>query len=582
MAAQSLCRHQGSGAGVAIQTAHCGATHLYDVFYHSPQLSQAILADQSASTLLTKKRNKLQADCLKRQGTILVPTRFLCQQPRILLLRLAPSPPLKAATNESSRTTRTEGRFNGTMKKYLQLLLNALLAGYQRLDKSFAPSLTISRLRAHTFVPSDVVYIFHISLATLWITLMQDPAYPLKLALPVLYAFALLIPFTSQFFLPATPVFVWILTWYSSRFIPPGFRPTISVSLLPTLETVLYGANISDILTRFTHPILDLIAWLPYGLFHFVLPFVVAIFLYLFRVKGALRLWARTFGYMNITGVLIQLVLPCSPPWYEVIYGLTPADYSMKGSPGGLARIDRLFGGSAYTTGFTNSPLVFGAFPSLHAGNSTLEALFVSHFFPGMTKVVWVYAGVMYWATMYLTHHYLIDVVGGACLATMFFYLFMEDEWRGPLSLMYPPNLAAALGITQASGTSSAAMARGGKSKYEVYDLEDPRRSNRGALAAREFDLSDEEPTSDEEEVDITFRSPQSLPNTPSNPTHPSSNPQTRAKLSMNTTPTANGKGHRHTASIASLIRGEERGPEDGWSPVAGTFGFAGAKGRSD
>ncbi len=36
----------------------------------------------------------------------------------------------------------------------------------------------------------------------------------------------------------------------------------------------------------------------------------------------------------------------------------------------------------------------------------------------------------------------------------------------------------------------------------------------------------------------------------------------------------ARGRGHRHTASIASLIRGEERGPEDGWSPVAASFGF--------
>ncbi|EDR11756.1 uncharacterized protein LACBIDRAFT_313456 [Laccaria bicolor S238N-H82] len=33
------------------------------------------------------------------------------------------------------------------------------------------------------------------------------------------------------------------------------------------------------------------------------------------------------------------------------------------------------------------------------------------------------------------------------------------------------------------------------------------------------------------------------------------------------------GRGsHRHTASIASLIRGDERGPEDGWSPVSGVF----------
>jgi len=44
----------------------------------------------------------------------------------------------------------------------------------------------------------------------------------------------------------------------------------------------------------------------------------------------------------------------------------------------------------------------------------------------------------------------------------------------------------------------------------------------------------------------------------------------------------AGGRGHRHTASIASLIRGEERTEEDGWSPVADGFaiGPPPAKGR--
>src|ERR1700761_5342784 len=100
-------------------------------------------------------------------------------------------------------------------------------------------------------------------------------------------------------------------------------------------------------------------------------------------------------------------------PGYELIHGLTPANYSMKGSPGGLARIDRLFHSQTYTIGFSNAPVVFGAFPSLHSGCATIEALFLAHFFPQSQAYVWTYVGVLYWATMYLTHHYLVDVVGG-------------------------------------------------------------------------------------------------------------------------------------------------------------------------
>jgi hypothetical protein len=68
---------------------------------------------------------------------------------------------------------------------------------------------------------------------------------------------------------------------------------------LPTLESVLFGANISDLLTRYTHPVLDVIAWLPYGVGHFTVPFPVAIFLWLFRPKQVLHLWGHAFGWMN-------------------------------------------------------------------------------------------------------------------------------------------------------------------------------------------------------------------------------------------------------------------------------------------
>jgi len=440
----------------------------------------------------------------------------------------------------------------------LQRVWTAFVAAVGRLDKSLAPRDTINKLRQHSFTFSDSIYIFHIALATFWITIMQVPGFPLKLMIPILYAIALLIPLTSQFFIPATPIFAWLLTFYSSRFIPPSWRPDISVVLLPTLESVLYGANISDILTRFTHPVLDILAWLPYGLIHFIFPFVVGAFLWLFRTKEALHLWGRTFGYMNLIGVIIQILLPCAPPWYELIYGLTPANYSMPGSAGGLARIDKLFHSNGYAVTFGNAPVVFGAFPSLHSACATIEALFISHFFPQMTRYIWSYAAILYWATMYLTHHYLIDVVVGSCLAVVCFYLFLPEELKGANAVAPPGGLNA-----NAYGSR--------RSKYEIYDLEEPRsvrsgRSGNGHIMrdAADYDLEDlSDRESEEEEMDITFRSPvvASAPN--------SATPLMKPKGGAAGHSTR--KSHRHTASIASLIRAEERA-EDGWSPIAGTF----------
>jgi membrane-associated phospholipid phosphatase len=433
-------------------------------------------------------------------------------------------------------------------------------------------------LRKYPFTYADSIYVFHVLLATFWLTIMKSPAYPYKLVIPFLYFIALIIPLTSQFFLPATPILAWVLTYFTSRFIPSAYRPSISVSLLPTLESVLYGANISDILTRFTHPILDIVAWLPYGVIHFTFPFVVAAFLWLFRPKEALHFWARAFGYMNLIGVIIQILFPCAAPWYELIYGLTPADYSIPGSPGGLARIDALFHSHGYTTTFSNSPVVFGAFPSLHAACATIEALFIAHFFPHMTSWIWAYAGVLYWATMYLSHHYLIDVVGGACLAIATFYFYLSDDLRG----------AAATASPTGTSSSAASRFRDPRSKYETYDLEAPARYRSAAGSgsghgrrgngiimddtAADYDFSDSSSrASDEEEVDVAYRSPAPV-------STPNSLPTTPGGAARQHLPDSSAKGqqprrsHRHTASIANLIRAEERA-EDGWSPIR-TGGF--------
>jgi membrane-associated phospholipid phosphatase len=146
--------------------------------------------------------------------------------------------------------------------------------------------------------------------------------------------------------------------------------------------------------------------------------------MFIFSAPGTVPVFARSFGYMNLLGVTIQLLFPCSPPWYENMYGLAPAHYGMPGSPAGLARIDKLFGIDMYTTNFTNnSPLVFGAFPSLHAGNAVIEALFMSHCFPKLRPFFIGYVVWLWWATMYLSHHYAVDLVAGSIISAVIFYI---------------------------------------------------------------------------------------------------------------------------------------------------------------
>lgn len=151
------------------------------------------------------------------------------------------------------------------------------------------------------------------------------------------------------------------------------------------------------------------------------MPAICSFSFFLFSAPGMMPAYARAFGWMSILGVTIAIVCPTTPPWYEVLHGLEPAHYGMGGSAAGLARIDALFHLDMYTTSFGTNPLPFGAFPSLHGGNALLQALFVQHAFPRLRWFAFGYVIWIWWATMYLGHHYAVDLIGGGFIAVVFY-----------------------------------------------------------------------------------------------------------------------------------------------------------------
>ncbi|KAI9833877.1 MAG: Aureobasidin resistance protein Aur1 [Phylliscum demangeonii] len=291
------------------------------------------------------------------------------------------------------------------------------------LHTSLSPLDTLRAVRAHRWNLYDAQYLLLAALAVFAFAVIQTPGLAVKAAIATLLTLALLLPLTRQFFFPFLPIATWLVLFYACRFVPGDYRPPIWVRVLPALENIFYGANLSNILSAHQHVFLDVLAWLPYGIIHFGAPFVCSAIMFIFGPPGMVPAFARSFGYMNLAGVSIQLLFPCSPPWYENMYGLAPANYSMAGSPAGLARVDQLFGIDLYTSSFTASPIVFGAFPSLHAGCATFEALFMSHTFPQLRPYFIAYTLWIWWATMYLSHHYAVDLIGGSLLAGVVFYV---------------------------------------------------------------------------------------------------------------------------------------------------------------
>ena len=77
------------------------------------------------------------------------------------------------------------------------------------------------------------------------------------------FIFVLLIPILSQFFRYALPVLGWVFLFFSSKYIPISLRRTITVTVLPAVETIFFGDNLSQILASYTCTFLDILAWLP-------------------------------------------------------------------------------------------------------------------------------------------------------------------------------------------------------------------------------------------------------------------------------------------------------------------------------
>jgi hypothetical protein len=290
------------------------------------------------------------------------------------------------------------------------------------LNTSFSPADTLRSLRTHPWSIWDGQYLILAVVLIFSLSVSESPGPFAKTFLATLLMGGLVLPITRQFLLPFLPALTWLLLFSSAKYIPPDYRPVIWVRVLPTLENILYGANLSNILSAHKHPVLDVLAWLPYGLMHYASPVVVSGCMFIWGPPGTLPTWARSFGYMNITAVIIQILFPCSPPWYENTYGLAPANYTIKGDAAGLKAIDKLLGFDMYTSAFLASPVVFGAFPSLHAGFATLEALFMGHVFPRLFPYYLCYTAWMWWATMYFSHHYAVDLVAGSLLAGIAFF----------------------------------------------------------------------------------------------------------------------------------------------------------------
>lgn len=259
------------------------------------------------------------------------------------------------------------------------------------------------------------------------------------------------------------PIAVWLVAFaFIHDLIPVSRKPSINVTLLPAIDEVCGWSY-----RWFAAPTavaLDVLAAVPYTI-HAVVPLFYAPFL-LGRSRSPARLgtFAFTLGCMNIAAVTTHVLFPTAPPWYYDKYGLTPATYAMKGDPAGLSRLDTRVGSTFFHAMYHDGgKVVFGSWPSLHGAWPYLMAIFApTAGSRGGQTIAWLYVALVWWAALYLQHHWFVDLLGGALYAEVAYHMVGRPRAEVAAAAAAAASTAAAGGSRWSAWWSGGGAGGGG------------------------------------------------------------------------------------------------------------------------
>lgn len=143
----------------------------------------------------------------------------------------------------------------------------------------------------------------------------------------------------------------------------------------------------------------------------------------------------------------------------------------MPGSAAGLVRVDAVLGTHIYANAFKASPLVFGAFPSLHGAFASCCFLFVARYSRRGAYTMGFYLLWQWFSTMYLRHHWRLDLLGGLVYSSLAFSLFYPS--LGKLDRAYAHGSSGGNGWQRLFEGTSLRDAFGKAPDREAYRGED-------------------------------------------------------------------------------------------------------------
>ncbi len=216
-------------------------------------------------------------------------------------------------------------------------------------------------------------------------------------------------------------IIFWVLFDYMKAF--PNYNwNTVHIESLYNTEKLLFGITENGIRLTPNEYFLNHTSTFPdvaSGLFYLTwvpVPLGFATYLFFTRRKEFVY-FSLTFLFVNLLGFVVYYAYPAAPPWYVALHGFE----FIQGTPGntaGLIRFDNYFGVSIFQGIYSKSSNVFAAMPSLHSSYPLIVFYYGLRNRLGLVNVLFAFLMFGIWfAAIYSSHHYLMDVLAGISCA---------------------------------------------------------------------------------------------------------------------------------------------------------------------
>ncbi|TXK37329.1 inositol phosphorylceramide synthase [Pontibacter qinzhouensis] len=221
----------------------------------------------------------------------------------------------------------------------------------------------------------------------------------------------------------------WVLFDYMKAF-PNYWFNAVHIESLYNAEKAIFGIGSGTL--RLTpneywllhsHTFLDVMS----GLFYLTwvpVPLGFAVFLF-FRNRRQFVYFSLTFLLINLLGFVVYYLYPAAPPWYVQQFGFEFVA-ATPGNTAGLSRFDVFFGVEIFQGLYAKSSNVFAAMPSLHSSYPLLVLYYALKNRLGllMKSVFSIITVGIWFAAVYSSHHYVVDVLAGIACASCGILLF--------------------------------------------------------------------------------------------------------------------------------------------------------------